>query len=168
MPKTAAKPTPVLDLSPTEQKAVEQRLFAKLVWNGDEDECWIWEGSCTSAGYGEMMVSGRMAYVHRLAYELFIGPIPEGLDLDHVKARGCTSRACANPAHLEPVTRAENLARGDGVGEGGANFQRAKTHCPQGHPYSGANLYVSKGGSRMCRTCGRDRLRERRRRKRGS
>lgn len=138
-----------------------ERLMSKVVWNGGEDECMIWEGGKNSDGYGYIRVGPCMVRVHRLAYELFVGPIPDDHDLDHVKARGCTSRACCNPEHLEPVTNAENLRRGDTLAAANA----AKTHCPQGHPYSGDNLVVVKG-SRTCRECDRTRSREYQQRKR--
>ena len=81
-----------------------------------------------------------MALAHRVAYELQVGPIPVGLQLDHL----CRVRSCVNPAHLEPVTSAENTRRG---------LRAMKTHCPQGHPYAGENLLIRPTGQRRCRTC---------------
>jgi hypothetical protein len=82
---------------------------------------------------------------HRWAYEYSIGPIPEHLELDHL----CRSRNCVNPEHLEAVTHLENMGRG-------ISHQKAKTHCPKGHPYSGENLYVApSNGKRYCRECTR-------------
>ena len=104
---------------------------------------------------------------HRFAYEMLVGPIPEGLDLDHL----CRVRHCVNPNHLEPVTRSENLRRGirprlpqnDRIGD----KNRAKTHCPKGHPYDEANTlmhYWKRENSmrRLCRTCHRQGTRVRR------
>lgn len=137
--------------------ALLERLMDKVVWNGDEDECWTWEASVGSHGYGQIAVEGRPVLAHRLAYELFVGPIPAGLDLDHL----CRVRPCVNPGHLEPVTRSENLRRGDGP-QILRNRQLSKTHCPQGHPYSGDNLYIApRTGYRQCRTCRKRRLRRR-------
>ena len=95
----------------------------------------------------------------RVMYEVEVGPIPDGLELDHVKARGCTSTACCNPEHLEPVTGRENKLRGDTVLA--ANL--AKTHCPQDHPYDEVNTYVSSTGARLCRACHREKKAARRR-----
>lgn len=90
----------------------EERLLHYLP-NRSEGECWLWNGSTNGRGYGVMNI-GKVQYrAHRLAYEVWVGPIPDGLTLDHVKAWGCTSSLCCNPAHLEPVTAGENSLRGD-------------------------------------------------------
>lgn len=124
---------------------VADRILGKL---GDrsEDECWTWTG-CTQHGYGLVWVDGvrRSARVHRVVYELLVGPIPEGLTLDHL----CRNRACCNPAHLEPVTLSENVKRGG---------NSLKTHCPNGHDYSLHGFVItSRNGSteRACRPCRR-------------
>lgn len=72
------------------------------------DGCWEWTGSLSGGGYGQFRVHGKQAQVHRFAYGLLVGPVPEGLELDHL----CRNRRCVNPAHLEPVTRSINVARG--------------------------------------------------------
>lgn len=74
--------------------------------------CWLWLASLRANGYGQVGRGGRgsgMELAHRAAYNLYVGPIPDGLVLDHL----CRVRACVNPAHLEPVTNTENLRRGD-------------------------------------------------------
>ena len=125
------------------KQSVQERWAAKVVARS-VDECWIWQAYTCRKGYGQFKVDGRMVKAHRWSYEHFVGPIPDGLELDHL----CRVRNCVNPAHLEAVTHAENVRRG----ESGKN-QRAKTHCPQGHPYAGENLYVYPDGRRNCRTC---------------
>lgn len=115
--------------------------------------CWIWMG-CTVNGYGRVRMGQKLRLAHCVTYEFLVGPIPAGLEIDHVKKRGCTSRACCNPAHMEPVTHLENVRRGDAGRINGAR-QRGKTHCPRGHPYSGSNTYVPPSGGRQCRACGR-------------
>lgn len=115
--------------------------------------CWIWLTK-SNAPYGDFRVGHRTIKAYRFAYELLIGPVPAGLDLDHL----CRITLCVNPDHLEPVTRAENTIRG----LGGIN-QAIKTHCPQGHPYDEANTHRTKVGGRACRACARERERVRKR-----
>lgn len=105
--------------------------------------CWLWTGHINGSGYGTM--GGRS--VHRLVYIELVGPIPDGLQLDHL----CRIRNCVNPAHLEPVTAAENVRRGDGPG--GRNAR--KTHCKNGHTLTPENVYIRRG--RNCRICARAR-----------
>lgn len=122
----------------------EQKFYAGV--RVDAEGCWLWTRAKSGAGYGQLRVAGKVVYAHRFAYELLVGPIPEGLTLDHL----CRVRACANPKHLEAVTLRANLLRGTSRN---ANNAR-KTHCLRGHPFSGPNLYVRKDGhGRECRAC---------------
>lgn len=108
--------------------------------------CWLWPGYLAKGGYAKGALGGRRGMIHRLAYELLVGPIPQGLTLDHL----CRVRRCVNPAHLEPVTMAENLHRGNTL----PAINAAKTHCPSGHPYDVENTYVNPStGRRTCRAC---------------
>lgn len=115
-------------------------------------DCWEWNGPRTEGGYGTAY--GTTA--HRWVYRCLIGPIPPGLQLDHVKARGCRSRACVNPDHLEPVTCRENLMRGDTV----TAARAAQTHCVRGHALDEANTRIRPNGTRACRACSRDDARQ--------
>lgn len=117
------------------------------------DGCWIWTGGCIK-GYGAFWYEGRNVRAHRYAYELLVGPIPEGLTLDHL----CRNKPCVNPAHLEPVTVGENVLRSEGI----TALHARKTACPQGHPYDEANTLVKPSGARACRACAREAARRRR------
>lgn len=135
--------------------AAELRVWRWLTENA-ETGCWEWSGVLSADGYGRIRVDGKWLLIHRFMYERKVGPIPEGLQLDHL----CRVRNCANPEHLEPVTCKENLARGDTFQARNAQ----KTHCPRGHEYD----MVNSAGSRECRTCRRRTGRDHARRKRAS
>lgn len=117
---------------------------------GHESGCWEWIGPKTKAGYSQFCIGKERFYGHRVSYEEFIGPIPDGLQIDHL----CRNPSCINPWHLEPVTGAENVRRGM-AGEAARIRCRAQTQCKYGHPFSGDNLYVDANGYRICRTCQR-------------
>jgi hypothetical protein len=104
--------------------------------------CWLWCASTLRGGYGQFNDGRTMVRAHRWIYEQLVGPIPEGLDLDHL----CRVRNCVNPEHLEPVTRGENLLRGYAA-------RGVKTHCAKGHPFDSANTFKRPSGGRGCRTC---------------
>lgn len=125
----------------------EERFWSKVTKTQD---CWLWTGSRNTGGYGRFALTHKdYVAAHRYAYVLTYGPIPVGLELDHVKARGCRYRHCVNPDHLEPVTARENVMRSDGV----AAVNARKAMCVAGHPLEGANLYIRPNGKRECIAC---------------
>lgn len=109
--------------------------------------CWLWTASKLPQGYGQFFAAGRRQLAHRWAYEAAVGPVPEGLELDHL----CRTRQCVNPQHLEPVTGRENRRRGMSPP---ARCAR-QTHCVHGHPFDDANTYRPPSGERKCKTCRR-------------
>ncbi len=131
------------------RRPVRERLMEKV--DVAESGCWMWTGAAIPLGYGQIHVDGKTAFAHRVSYELHVGPIPEGMPLDHL----CRTPACVNPEHLEPVTHAENGRRG---------IQGAlKTHCANGHPWVEENIMQNGPSARCCKVCHRDRQRERQR-----
>jgi hypothetical protein len=116
--------------------------------------CWEWTAYRNHSGYGQIGRGRRVALAHRAVYEELVGPIEEGLQLDHL----CRNTRCCNPSHLEPVTPRENTRRSDKTNLG-ANM-RARTHCPAGHIYDVRNTRLYRG-SRHCRACARERQRAR-------
>lgn len=128
----------------------DERFWPRVDAFGD---CWEWTGRRNKDGYGRFDVTAHGAvYTHTYAWEALVGPVPEGLELDHL----CRNPACCNPDHLEPVTRKVNTLRGYGPS---ARHAR-KTHCPAGHPYDQSNTHLDTRGQRNCRACGRVRARQ--------
>jgi hypothetical protein len=116
-----------------------ERLMAKI---DQSDGCWVWTGARSVQGYGRIWNDGTTRLAHRVLYELGVGPIPAGLDLDHV----CRNTTCVNPSHLEPVTHAENMRR------------IRKSHCANGHKWCEATTYIRPSrNERECRACNRER-----------
>lgn len=111
------------------------------------DQCWTWTGAHFWSGYARVKYCGRDTVAHRVAYELAVGPIPKGLEIDHL----CRNRGCVRPDHLEPVTHSVNERRGDTVIARNA----AKTHCVRGHALSGVNVLIRRNGNRRCQACER-------------
>lgn len=123
---------------------MDERLMLHV--RKDENGCWLWTAHTNNKGYGKVMVggkSGKLKYAHRVSYETFVGPIPAGLEIDHL----CRVPSCINPAHLEPVTPQENTLRGNSPG---ARALR-RENCLHGHPYS-EHGHVS-AGRRICLVC---------------
>lgn len=113
-----------------------------------ENGCWFWTGGKDNQGYGFFALEAKPRKgigAHVYAYTRSVGPVPEGLELDHK----CRNPSCVNPLHLEPVTTRVNVLRGFGA----CAINVRKTHCIHGHPFSGENLYLRPDGGRACRTC---------------
>jgi hypothetical protein len=117
--------------------------------------CWNWLRGKGACGYGHLHIDKKCLKAHRVSYEVFIGPIPRGLHIDHL----CRNRACVNPHHLEPVTCKVNLLRGESF----SAVNAAKTHCHRGHELSGDNLFKRRGNKRGCKQCKSDYFKARRR-----
>lgn len=133
-------------------EAVRFWAKVKIADNG----CWEWQAQINQDGYG-MFARGHqrgLVSAHRWAYGNTVGPVPQGLELDHL----CRNRRCVNPLHLEPVTKADNQRRG--LSPWGINSR--KTHCKRGHPLSGDNLIVHRDGGRQCYECKAEEQRRRR------
>jgi len=137
-------------------RTVEQRFWQKV--KQLPGGCWEWMGTILATGYGQFVIKRKPFMAHRVSYEMLIGPIGEGLYIDHL----CRNPRCVNPSHLEPVTPRENVMRGETIV---ARFAK-KTHCPKGHPYDAENTYRIKTGGRACRACMRERCRRRREKQR--
>lgn len=144
------------DLGPAVATEPIERFWA-YVGLQPTDRCWSWRGPIDDNGYGLFWSGSTRTRAHRFAYELAIGPIPEGLTIDHTchtsecdsPGTDCPHRRCVNPGHLEPVTQRENTLRGQTV----VAAHAAKTHCPQGHAYDEKNTHINRAGSRVCRAC---------------
>lgn len=125
---------------------IDPRLAARLAVN-PQTGCWEFQGYLNQKGYGLVGRKGKMWRVHRYVFQLLAGPLIDGLQLDHL----CRVRHCANPCHLEQVTAKTNVERAE---KASGQRNAHKTHCPQGHPYTGRNL-IREEGRRRCRKCQR-------------
>lgn len=127
----------------------DQARFWSFVRLPNSDGCMLWSGS-TDGRYGSFWLVGRKVKAHIYSYVTSYDLVPDGMVVDHVRDKGCASKRCVAPAHLEAVTQGENLLRG-------RHFQRSKTHCSHGHEYSEENtqIYITKEGwrNRRCRIC---------------
>jgi hypothetical protein len=142
------------------QSAIQR--FMKRI-SVQESGCWFWTGPLNRDGYGQFGADWKVYPCHRWAYEYFIGPIPDGLVVDHkchqprdcAGGSECLHRRCVNPAHLETVAPIENMLRGHGPRRGqmaSHAAKRAQTHCKRGHEFNEANTYIHEG-RRICRLC---------------
>jgi hypothetical protein len=133
-------------MSVVSDQGVHDRFWAKVDAEGD---CWLWVGA-SSGIYGFFWDGQKQTQAHRAVWEMMVGPIPNGLHIDHL----CKVNHCVNPDHLEPVTCAENLWRGQGpASKAYSRKRRNRTHCNYGHPYNEANTYHTPEGWRKCRRC---------------
>lgn len=149
---------PTITMTPTlVQGTPEERFWAKVDAFGD---CWEWTAYRDKDGYGilSFVPAGLSTRAHKFAWQTLVGPIPDGLELDH----RCRNRGCCNPDHLEPVTHAENMRRSGLLGQWTRLAAKNRTHCQRNHPYAGENL-VMDSGSRRCRQCRNDGQNSRRR-----
>lgn len=120
--------------------------------------CHRWAGALDKDGYGRINLPRprRQRAAHRVAYALFVGEVPAGMDVEHAchtrdtscDGTACPHRACVRVDHLEVATHRENVLRGRSF----SARQAAQTHCKRGHPLSGPNLYLN-GRRRFCREC---------------
>ena len=137
------------DLTPFDQLRILRQVRTS-------DKCWEWIGTKKTTGYGRVKVHNQTLQAHRVMYEWLVGPIPVGLQLDHL----CRNVGCVNPDHLEPVTGRENILRGDGWAAQNAR----KTHCKNGHEFT--EEITRRKNRRTCKICARDAQRRFRARKR--
>lgn len=144
-----------MDAALWHKKTLDERFHEKVM-PVPESGCWLWVGSTNSKnGYGYFGVGSKNYLAHRVSYQMHVGHIADGLQIDHL----CKVRCCVNPAHLEAVTAAVNFNRGVGR-RNGARFQSGKTHCVNGHEFNSENTSLDVAGRRTCRVCWRTRARK--------
>lgn len=140
---------------------IENFIFARAIPEPNSG-CWLWILAPDKDGYGSLKRNRRTIRAHRFTYEQLVGPIPDGMELDHL----CANKCCVNPQHLEPVTTLQNVQRmqnrvagaRDRLGETSKARRDKRTHCPKGHSYSGDNLRTT-SIQRVCRACARENMR---------
>jgi hypothetical protein len=144
-------------------RPLKERLLAFV--ERDPSGCWLWTACKSERGYGRIGVGGKALRAHRVAYEIFVGPIPDGLCLDHL----CRNTSCVNPEHLEPVTCKVNVQRGM-AGQNKREAAKARTHCLLGHELTPENTLIRFSGHgawrfRACRICHNEQTKAWRRRR---
>lgn len=139
---------------------LEQYLTERTDCSGGPDACWPWTGTIEKDGYGQTKRSKQSSRAHRLVYELFVGPIPDGLVIDHTchdpdtckRGSDCPHRRCVNPAHLCPTTSENNVSKG-------RCYEAEQTHCLRGHSLGAdGDVWIHPDPSvnrRICRVCAR-------------
>jgi hypothetical protein len=125
----------------------------------NDNGCWVWNGTKHEDGYGLISIGGKREYAHRVMYQLFVGPVNNNRELDHL----CRNPACCNPSHLEAVSSRENSLRGNHP----LFVVHRERRCREGHDLTlPENVYTRADGRARCRICAVERQRERRRQKR--
>jgi hypothetical protein len=135
----------IAEVVPVLGKAIYARFWSKVKVL-KKRQCWEWQPSVNSGGYGRMSVNGKPEAVHRISFEYFNGPIPNGLWIDHT----CMNRKCVNPYHLRAVTPQVSCTENT---NGTAARNKVKTHCPRGHEFSKENTRIGVNGDRRCKRC---------------
>lgn len=144
----------------SEHESINHALSRFIRQVEERDGHWLWRAARFRPGgkyggeYGYFYFRGRMVYAHRWAYEAFIGPIPDGLTIDHL----CRNTLCVNPAHLEAVPHIVNVQRGNGQKHTPIQASKAGT-CKRGHLWSLDNSYIDSRGRFRCRVCQAERMR---------
>jgi len=119
-----------------------ENIWKYIKFPSDPKDCWIWIGGMMGKRYGTFCFMLKQHQAHRFVYELLVGKVPKGKELDHL----CREKKCVNPDHLEPVRHKINCSRGK------VNQNKNKTHCKNGHEFTEKNTYHFRN-FRQCRKC---------------
>jgi hypothetical protein len=139
----------MLTLDASEKDALIERIL-RCVSPEPNTGCWLWLMRVGKGGYAHIKVKRKHMLAHRVSYELFSGPIPIGLQIDHL----CRQRCCVNPKHLEPVTPSTNIRRGS-ISEVVKRRHQSRTHCKRGHEFTAENtrIRINVWPIRICLKC---------------